>query len=90
MKDENRYLYPGNMESGIAVIAQEKCWSIRNSIKLTDEKLAGDGSSISIAVAADGYLPKCSGPYTFKELGTPEVTLESNKNITEMKYLRMM
>ena len=56
----------------------------QNSIKLTDEKLAGDGSSISIAVAADGYLPKCSGPYTFKELGTPEVTLESNKNITEM------
>ena len=32
----------------------------QNSIKLTDEKLAGDGSSISIAVAADGYLPKCS------------------------------
>ena len=56
----------------------------KDSIELDETQLAGDGSSISIAAAVDGYLPKCSGPYTFKELGTPEVTLESNKNITEM------
>lgn len=73
----------GQMEFGIAVNAQESA-EYKDSIKLDEHKLAGEGASISIAVAADGYLPKCSGPYTFKELGTPEVTLESNKNITEM------
>lgn len=56
----------------------------KDSIELDETQLAGDGSSISIAAAVDGYLPKCSGPYTFKELGTPDVTLESNKKITEM------
>ena len=54
----------------------------KDSIELDETQLAGDGSSISIAAAVDGYLPKCSGPYTFKELGTPEVTLKW--------YLRMM
>ncbi len=56
----------------------------KDGIELTDTELNKDGSSISIVAAVDGYLPKCGGPYTFRKLETPEITLESKKSIAEI------
>lgn len=54
----------------------------KDGIELTEKELSGDGTTIHVIAAADGYVLK-TAEVSYKGLETPTITLESGKEITK-------